>query len=118
MRLCMANRFARAASMSLRCVDVNVVSGLQRSSNHWFVHVYVYSRSGFGVAVSVPSARLSLLSQLCTATALLPRVVKVENGGTLALVSMSHGSDAGLLRTSAQLAVASQHQRTRVSVVA
>ena len=36
--LCIANRFARAASMSLRCGDVNVVAGLQRSSNHWLVH--------------------------------------------------------------------------------
>jgi hypothetical protein len=38
MRLCMANRLARAASMSFRCSEVNVVSGLHRCSSHWFVH--------------------------------------------------------------------------------
>src|SRR4051812_14890172 len=37
-RLCIANRFEVAASMSLRCADVNVVDGLQPSANHWFVH--------------------------------------------------------------------------------
>src|SRR6266540_3459653 len=37
MRLCIENRFASAASMSLRCADVNVVAGLHRCSNHWFV---------------------------------------------------------------------------------
>ncbi len=38
MRLCIANRFASAASMSLRCGEVKVVPGLQRCSRHWFVH--------------------------------------------------------------------------------
>ena len=116
MRLCIANRFARAASMSLRSGDVNVVSGLQRSSNHWFVHGYVYSRSVLGVAVSVPSDCPTLLFQLWTAIALLPRVVKVRARWLRA--STSHVGDAGLLSTSAQLVVASQHQRTRVSVLA
>ncbi len=36
-RLCIANRFARAASMSLRCGDSNT-AGLQRCVCHWFVH--------------------------------------------------------------------------------
>jgi hypothetical protein len=36
MRLCMANRLARAASMSLRAGEVNT-SGLHDSSYHWFV---------------------------------------------------------------------------------
>ena len=70
-RLCIANRFARAASMSLRCGDVNV-AGLQRCSCHWFVHGYAYSRSGRGVARSVPTECASLLNQLWTANALLP----------------------------------------------
>ena len=38
-RLCIANRFARAASMSLRCGDSNT-AGLQRCACHWFVHAY------------------------------------------------------------------------------
>ena len=29
-----ANRFALAASMSLRCAEVNVAAGLQRCANH------------------------------------------------------------------------------------
>jgi hypothetical protein len=37
-RLCMANRLARAASMSLRSGEVKVVSGLHDSVNHWLVH--------------------------------------------------------------------------------
>src|SRR5687768_13422353 len=36
-RLCIANRFDVAASMSLRSGDVNAV-GLQPASYHWFVH--------------------------------------------------------------------------------
>ena len=36
-RLCIANRFARAASMSLRSGDVKT-AGLQRCVCHWFVH--------------------------------------------------------------------------------
>ncbi len=40
MRLCIANRFARAASMSLRCDELNVVVGLQRCVFHWFVQLY------------------------------------------------------------------------------
>src|SRR5262245_26380277 len=36
-RLCIAWRFARAASMSFACGDVND-AGLQRDVNHWFVH--------------------------------------------------------------------------------
>ena len=63
----------------------------------------------------MPSARESLLSQLWTAMALLPRVVKF---GVFVRASRSHIGDAGLLSTSAQLVVASQHQRTRVSVLA
>ena len=39
MRLCIACRFARAASMSFSSGDVNA-AGLQRSSYHWFVHGY------------------------------------------------------------------------------
>ena len=38
-RLCMANRFAVAASASLRCAEVNVV-GLQRATCHWSVNGY------------------------------------------------------------------------------
>src|SRR5215208_3511287 len=94
MRLCIANRFARAASMSLRWGEVNVVLGLQRWSCHWFVHAYAYSRSGRRVAVSLPTVNGSLLVQLCTAMALLPRVVSV---GAFVRALTSHGSgDAGL----------------------
>src|SRR3712207_6743128 len=114
MRLCMANRFARAASMSLRCGVPNT-AGLQGCSYHWLVHGYVYSRSALGVAGSRPSTRDMLLSHLWTAIALLPSVVKV---GKPVRASTSHGSEARLLSTSAQLVVANQHQRTRVSVLA
>jgi hypothetical protein len=38
MRLWTENRLARAASMSLRCGEVNVVAGLHFCSNHWFVY--------------------------------------------------------------------------------
>src|SRR5262245_54008779 len=37
MRLCIANKFAVAASMSLRCAVEKFV-GLHASLNHWFVH--------------------------------------------------------------------------------
>ena len=64
-RLCIANRFARAASMSLRCGEVNVVAGLHLCWNHWFVHGYVYSRSGSGrrrlEAGQVPDVALPLV---------------------------------------------------------
>ena len=76
----------------------------------------MYSRSVLGVAVSVPTVNGSVLSQLWTANALLPCVVKV--GLVAARVDVPRIGDAGLLSTSAQLVVASQHQRTRVSVLA
>ncbi len=63
----------------------------------------------------MPTVNGSVLVQLCTAKALLPCVVKV---GWLLRASTSHIGDAGLLSTSAQLVVVSQHQRTRVSVLA
>src|SRR5262249_37864783 len=40
MRLCIANRFASAASMSLRAADVNVL-GSHPVVCHWFVQGYV-----------------------------------------------------------------------------
>src|SRR3954452_23190738 len=99
--------------MSLRCGDANA-AGLQRAVYHWFVHAYVYSRSGRSVARSVPTVRASLLFQLWTANELLPSVVKVDapvRGST------SHGfGDAGLPTTWVQPAVASQHHVARVSV--
>src|SRR5262245_34631143 len=91
-RLCIANRFASAASMSLRCGDVKV-AGLQRCVNHWLVHGYVYSRSGLAVAGLTPTACPTLLFHFSTASALLPSVVKV---GTLLRALRSHIREAGL----------------------
>ena len=88
-RLCIANRFARAASMSLRCGDLNVVSGLQRC-----VEPLVRPRVGVlavGPWASPSRCRAmneSLLVQLWTANALLPRVVKV--GLVAARVDVPH----------------------------
>ena len=65
------------------------LAGLQRCVNHWFVHVYVYSRSGLGVAGSRCRATCpTLLFQFSTASALLPRVVKV--GDVAARVEVPH----------------------------
>src|SRR5262245_55750016 len=110
----MANRFARAASMSLRCGEVNVVSGLHCCSNHWFVYAYVYSRVGDAVEVSVPTANALLLFQLCTAMALLPFVVFV--GSPVAASTSQATGEAGVPTTSSQPAPERKHQRTRVSV--
>ena len=62
----------------------------------------------------MPTVKGSGLNQLWTANELLPSVVNV---GPFVRASTSHGAvDAGLPTTSAQFAVAVQHQRTRVSV--
>jgi hypothetical protein len=80
--------------------------------NHWFVHAYVWSRVGDGVAKLTPCVGGRI--QFSVARALFPRVVFVGrfvSGST----SQASGED-GFWSTSAQPGVAVQHQSSRVSV--
>src|SRR5256885_13945746 len=106
MRLCIASRFAAAASMSTRC-GLSNAAGLHLEVCHWLVHGYVYSRSGLGVANPLKLKPVPVA--FCVASAaysLLPRVVCVDavpltvgstsqaSGDALSAMTRSHPAGA------------------------
>src|SRR3954452_21074201 len=112
MRLCMANRFTSAASMSFCRAVANTV-GSHFDSCHWFVQAGVYSRAGLGAEVLVPTVPLARLSHFSVALAELPTEVLL---GAPVFGSMSHATPPSAVATVfAQPRRAVRHHVTRVS---
>jgi hypothetical protein len=107
-RLCMANRFAVAASTSACCGEASD-AGSHLVVFHWLVNGYTYSRSSRGVAGTCGD----VASQKRTDSAELPRVV---NDGVPVAGSTSHALPvAGSVTTRSQPSAAAAHHSCRVS---